>query len=78
MKTMNDYKFWFIVGSQKLYGPEVLDTVASRAEEMATKLNKSGKLPCEIIYKVTVKTPEEITETILDANHDDSCAGIIT
>ena len=59
MKTMSDYKFWFIVGSQKLYGPEVLETVASRAEEMAAKFNKSGKLPCEIIYKVTAKTPEE-------------------
>lgn len=78
MKEMKDYKFWFIVGSQFLYGPEVLETVAQRAQEMADELNASGNLPCEVIYKVTAKTPEEITETVKAANFDDSCAGIIT
>lgn len=29
---MKQYEFWFIVGSQTLYGEEVLETVASRAE----------------------------------------------
>lgn len=75
---MNDYEFWFVVGSQFLYGDEVLDTVASRAEEMAEKLNASGKLPCRLVYKVTAKTSAEITETIKAANYDDKCAGIIT
>ena len=32
---MNKYSFWFVVGSQFLYGPEVLETVAARAQEMA-------------------------------------------
>ena len=40
------YSFWFVVGSQFLYGPEVLDTVAQRAEEMAAKL--SQVLPYEL------------------------------
>lgn len=78
MKTMKDYQFWFVVGSQFLYGPEVLDTVAKRATEMAAKMNASGRLPCRIVYKVTAKTPEEITAVIKEANFDDSCAGIIT
>ena len=30
-----NYNFWFVVGSQALYCPEVLETVAKRAEEMA-------------------------------------------
>ena len=34
---MKNREFWFIVGSQHLYGPEVLDTVAERAAEMAAK-----------------------------------------
>lgn len=76
--SMKDYKFWFVVGSQFLYGPEVLETVAERAKEMTEKMNKSGVLPCEIIYKVTAKTPEEITKVVKEANYDDSCAGIIT
>ena len=28
---LKDYEFWFVVGSQLLYGPEVLETVAARA-----------------------------------------------
>ena len=34
------YEFWFVVGSQFLYGPEVLETVAGRAQEMADELSK--------------------------------------
>ena len=30
---MQEYEFWFVVGSQFLYGPEVLETVARRAAE---------------------------------------------
>ncbi len=36
---MKNYEFWFVVGSQALYGPEVLATVAQRAEEMAEKMS---------------------------------------
>ena len=36
---MKHYEFWFIVGSQTLYGEDVLTTVANRAEEMAQKLS---------------------------------------
>ena len=76
--SLKDYDFWFVVGSQYLYGPEVLETVAARAQEMADKLNASGKLPCKVVYKVTAKTNKEITDVIRDANHDEKCAGIIT
>ena len=34
---MKHYEFWFVVGSQTLYGEDVLTTVARRAEEMAQK-----------------------------------------
>ena len=77
MKSLKEYEFWFIVGSQFLYGPEVLDTVASRAEEMAKVLNESKDIPCKIVYKGTVKTNGEITQLAKDANHDDKCAGVI-
>ncbi len=75
--AMKDYEFWFVVGSQFLYGNEVLDTVASRAAEMAEKMNSSGILPCKIVYKITAKTPEEIFSIVKDANYQDQCAGII-
>ena len=71
-----NYSFWFVVGSQFLYGPEVLETVAARAQEMADELSKA--LPFPLVYKVTAKTNKEITDVVKEANHDDSCAGIIT
>lgn len=74
---MQDYEFWFVVGSQFLYGPEVLETVAARAQEMTDALNASGKLPCKLVYKVTAKTPEEISSVVKDANYEDKCAGIL-
>ena len=73
-----DYEFWFVVGSQFLYGPEVLETVAARAQEMADKLNASGNLPCRVVYKVTAKTSKEVTDVVREANFDGKCAGIIT
>ena len=45
---MKHYEFWFIVGSQTLYGEDVLTTVANRAEEMAQKL--SAVLPYPLKY----------------------------
>ncbi|MCI9122300.1 MAG: L-arabinose isomerase, partial [Oscillibacter sp.] len=73
---MKQYQFWFVVGSQFLYGPEVLDTVARRAQEMAEKL--SAVLPYPLVYKVTAKTHLEIAQVCKEANYDDSCAGVIT
>ena len=75
---MQDYEFWFVVGSQFLYGPEVLETVAARASEMADVLNASGNLPCKLVYKVTAKTNKEIADVVREANYDPHCAGIIT
>ena len=73
-----DYEFWFVVGSQFLYGPETLEIVAKRAAEMADVLNASGNLPCKIVYKVTAKTNKEIADVVREANYDPHCAGIIT
>ncbi len=75
---LTGYEFWFVVGSQFLYGPEVLDTVAARAAEMADEMNAGGKLPCKIVYKVTAKTNAEVTELVRQANYDERCAGIVT
>ena len=71
-------KFWLLVGSQTLYGDEVLATVDNRAKEMTDYLNQSGKLPYEIIYKGTAKSNAEITDIVRDANYDKECAGVIT
>lgn len=76
--SMKNNEFWFVVGSQSLYGPQVLDTVAQRAVEMAERMNAGGILPCKLVYKVTAKTSKEISEVVRQANYDHNCAGIVT
>lgn len=71
-----EYKFWFLVGSQTLYGPEVLETVARRAQEMAEAMSVS--LPYPLVYKATAISNEQIASVIKEANYDDTCAGIVT
>ena len=69
-------EFWFVVGSQFLYGPDVLVIVENRAREMAAELSKV--LPYPLIYKVTAKTNKEITDVVKEANYRDECCGVIT
>ena len=38
-------EFWLLVGSQTLYGDDVLKTVDARAAEMTAAMNAGGRLP---------------------------------
>ena len=67
-------KFWFITGSQFLYGEETLRQVEADSKEIAAGL----KLPFPVEYKLTAKTEAEIEKAVKEANYDDECAGIIT
>ena len=53
-EEMGDHEFWFIVGSQDLYGEECLRNVAEHAQIIVEKLNASGKLPFEVVWKPTL------------------------
>src|SRR5690554_7209109 len=77
MNAFKEYEFWFVVGSQFLYGPETLDQVALHAQMMVDGLNKTGHLPATLIYKATVKTANEITQVIKEANASDRCGGLV-
>lgn len=78
MSNVKEYKFWFVTGSQFLYGPEVLEQVAADLKKLVAALNDSGKLPYPVEFKTVGVTAENITETMKAANYDDSVAGIIT
>jgi L-arabinose isomerase len=67
-------KFWFITGSQFLYGEETLRQVEANSKVIVAGL----KLPFPVEYKITAKTEGEIEKIIREANYDDDCAGIIT
>lgn len=78
MKPLKQYEFWFITGSQHLYGPETLEQVAANARVIAEFLDAAPEIPGSVVYKPVVKTPAEITEVMNAANYDANCAGIIT
>ena len=75
---MKNYQFWFCTGSQDLYGQECLDHVAEHSKIMVDRLNKSGILPYEVVWKPTLLTNAMIRQTFNEANADENCAGVIT
>lgn len=75
---MHKREFWLLVGSQCLYGEDVLRTVDIRAAEMTATMNAGGLLPYRLVYKGTAKSNAEICAVIREANYDESCIGIIT
>lgn len=78
MKTQKNYKFWFATGSQDLYGDECLKKVAEHSRIIVEKINESGILPYEVVWKPTMITNEVIRRTFNEANADEECAGVIT
>ena len=78
MIDISKKEVWFITGSQDLYGPETLMQVADNSTKIASVLNDSVLIPVNIIYKPTVKSSDEIYETLTAANQEKNCIGIIT
>ncbi len=78
MIDISKKEVWFITGSQHLYGPETLEQVASNSTLIAEALNETSLIPVKIVFKPTVKTTEEIYETLTAANQEQNCIGIIT
>lgn len=72
------YQFWFVTGSQHLYGEETLRKVREHAQTIAQSLNDADEIPGTIVYKPIVTTPDEILSTMMAANQDPACAGVIT
>jgi L-arabinose isomerase len=75
---MKQYVFYFIVGSQYLYGEDTLNQVNKDAAVMVEGFNNNPFIPCAVVYKPCVKTSDEISAVIREANGDPSCAGVIT
>ncbi|MCL6457751.1 MAG: L-arabinose isomerase [Gorillibacterium sp.] len=72
------YQFWFVTGSQHLYGPETIEQVAQHSKEITEGLNQADSIPFEVVFKPVLTTPDAIRRLCIDANGDDSCAGLIT
>lgn len=78
MIDISQKEIWFVTGSQHLYGDETLRQVAENSQEIVKAFNTSSQLPVKIIWKPTVKSPDEITSICQEANVENNCIGIIT
>lgn len=77
MNELKKLEVWFVTGSQHLYGDETLKQVAAHAQTIAAYLNNASQIPVTVIWKPTVKTPEEIYQVCQEVNAAKNCIGII-
>jgi L-arabinose isomerase len=63
---------WFLTGSQGLYGEDTLRQVAEQSQRIAEAL------PVPVVWKPVLTDAAAIRRVMLEANADDSCAGVIT
>jgi L-arabinose isomerase len=78
MLQVKPYVFWFVTGSQHLYGPETLLEVEQNSRTIVEGLNQDAATTYKIVFKDVLTTPDAIRRLMIDANHDDDCAGIIS
>ncbi|MFA5553431.1 MAG: L-arabinose isomerase [Phycisphaerae bacterium] len=78
LTDLKKLEVWFITASQHLYGSEVLKKVNENSSKIVKAFNSSPEIPCKIIFKPVVTTPEEIYNICTQANITKNCIGIIT
>nr|WP_139265146.1 L-arabinose isomerase [Bacteroides ihuae] len=78
MMGFENYEVWFVTGAQLLYGGDAVIAVDAHSNEIVKGLNSSGNLPVKVIYKGTVNSAREVTDTFKAANNEEKCIGVIT
>src|SRR5690554_2317037 len=75
---LKKFEFWFVTGSQHLYGEDVLAQVAEHSKAMTDWMDAQDALPGRLVNKGVVATPDQITDVMIAASQDKNCAGVIT
>lgn len=71
--------FWFVVGSQELYGDEALAQVKHNAETIVETLNNTADLDFEIKLQEKLAISANVIKNIMkEANYRDDVVGVIT
>jgi L-arabinose isomerase len=77
LTPLAELEVWFVTGSQHLYGPETLEQVADNSRAIVKALDGSPRVPCRVVFKPVVKTPEEVHGLLFEANGAPKCVGLI-
>jgi L-arabinose isomerase len=75
--SLKQSEVWFVTGSQHLYGPETLRQVEENSKKIACGLDQSPQIPCRVVFKPIVKTPDEISALLAEANVAKGCVGLV-
>lgn len=78
MLTTKSYEFWFVTGSQLLYGEDVLKKVEENSRTIVKGLAGDKAISYKLVFKSVLKDSDAIRRLILEANSDENCSGIIT
>ncbi|AWB93664.1 L-arabinose isomerase [Aeromicrobium chenweiae] len=70
-------EIWFLTGSQGLYGEDTLRQVAEQSTQVVEALAASPELSMPVVWQPVLTSSDAIRRTILAANADDRCVGLI-
>jgi len=76
--NLREFEVWFVTGSQHLYGPDTLATVAQHSALIAAALDAAPGIPVKVVAKPVLTRPNEILSLIDEANAAENCIGLIT
>ncbi len=77
MTEENLRELWFVTGSQHLYGPGPLATVAEHAHSIAAALNADPAIPAKVSAKPVMVTADGIVALCQEANAAKNCVGLV-
>lgn len=78
MFDLSASEVWFVTGSQHLYGPETLETVARDSAQIAGALDAAEAIPARVVAKPVLTGSDEIRALVMEANAAPNCVGLIT
>ena len=68
MLDLSTAEIWFVTGSQHLYGPETLETVARDSGEIAAGLDAAASIPTRVVFKPVLTGSDGIRALVMEAN----------
>ena len=69
--------FWFLTGSQDLYGEETLRQVEEQSRQVVARLDGAGDLPAHVEWRPVLTSSDAIRRACLEATAAEGCAGVI-
>ena len=71
-------EFWFLTGSQGMYGEQTLAQVAAQSQEVCARLADGLGKVAPVVWKPVLTDAAGIRTRMLEVNSDPSCLGVIT